>query len=91
MDLPSVFTGSLAVGALQATLERHLATFSLDPVQVRTVTTVGNFGGVNLTLIREEWKELHYIHRAVVIVILVTFYLYLIPVLTIPMSPCRWE
>ena len=55
MDLPSVFTGSLAVGALQATLERHLATFSLDPVQVRTVTTVGNFGGVNLTLIRQEW------------------------------------
>ena len=48
MVLPSVFTGSLAVGALQATLERHLATFSLDPVQVRTVTSVGNFGGVNL-------------------------------------------
>ena len=31
----SVFTGSIAVGALQATLERHLATFSLGPVQVR--------------------------------------------------------
>ena len=30
----SVFTGSIAVGALQATLERHLANFSLGPVQV---------------------------------------------------------
>ena len=30
----SVFTGSVAVGALQATLERHLANFSLGPVQV---------------------------------------------------------
>ena len=85
-----MFTGSLAVGALQATLERHLATFSLDPVQVRTVTTVGNFGGVNLTLIRERVVGAT-LHSAVVIVILVTFYLYLIPVLTIPMSPCRWE
>ena len=90
MVLPSVFTGSLAVGALQATLERHLATFSLDPVQVRTVTTVGNFWGgqLNINLGRVVGATLH---RAVVIVILVTFYLYLIPVLTIPMSPCRWE
>ena len=85
-----MFTGSLAVGALQATLERHLATFSLDPVQVRTVFTVGNFGGVNLTLIRERVVGAT-LYSAVVIVILVTFYLYLIPVLTIPMSPCRWE
>ena len=30
----SVFTGSIAVGALQATLERHLAIFSLSPMQV---------------------------------------------------------
>lgn len=30
----SVFTGSIAVGALQATLERHLAVFSLNPMQV---------------------------------------------------------
>lgn len=30
----SVFTGSIAVGALQATLERHLAIFSLNPMQV---------------------------------------------------------
>ena len=33
----SVFSGSVAVGALQATLERHLATFSLGPVQVTGV------------------------------------------------------
>lgn len=30
----SVFSGSIAVGALQATLERHLAIFSLSPMQV---------------------------------------------------------
>ena len=30
----SVFSGSIAVGALQATLERHLATFDLNPMQV---------------------------------------------------------
>ena len=30
----SVFSGSIAVGALQATLERHLASFSLSPMQV---------------------------------------------------------
>ena len=33
----SVFSGSVAVGALQATLERHLATFSLGPVQVTEI------------------------------------------------------
>ena len=30
----SVFSGSIAVGALQATLERHLAMFHLNPMQV---------------------------------------------------------
>ena len=35
----AVFSGSVAVGALQATLERHLATFDLSPMQVGTRDT----------------------------------------------------
>ena len=34
LSVLSVFSGSVAVGALQATLERHLAVFHLNPMQV---------------------------------------------------------
>ena len=34
LSVLSVFSGSIAVGSLQATLERHLSTFKLNPMQV---------------------------------------------------------
>ena len=48
----SVFSGSVAVGALQATLERHLATFSLGQLQRGVILTL--YGSSN-SLLSPVW------------------------------------
>ena len=51
----SVFSGSVAVGALQATLERHLSTFSLGQTQTGVILTL--YGSSN-SLLTPVWGGL---------------------------------